>query len=84
MEIYRRKEDKDNFIEKAFKVCKVFKVKSLKAPKLDVPSKKTVYNPFCKGIRKTKKELQGAPALRRRKSTTAFTKNRNDDMKKPC
>ena len=52
------KEDKDNFIQKALKVCKVFKVKPLKTPKPDVPSKKTAYNLFCKDIRKTKKELQ--------------------------
>ena len=31
------KEDKDNFIQKALKVCKVFKVKPLKTPKPDVP-----------------------------------------------
>ena len=55
------KEDKDNFIQKAFKVCKVFKVKPLKTPRPDVPSKKTVYNLFCIDIRKTKKELQGVP-----------------------
>ena len=55
------KEDKDNIIEKALKVCKVFKVKPLRTPKPDVPSKKTVYNLFCKNIRKTKKELQGVP-----------------------
>ena len=55
------KDDKDNFIEKALKVCKVFKVKPLKTRKPDVPSKKTVYNLFCKDIRKTKKELQGVP-----------------------
>ena len=55
------KEDKDNFIQKAFKVCKVFKVTPLKTPKPDVPSKKTVYDLFCKGIQKTKKELQGVP-----------------------
>ena len=53
------KEDKDNFIQKAIKVCKVFKVKPLKTPKPDVPSKKTAYNLFCKEIRKTKKVLQG-------------------------
>ena len=52
------KEDKGNFIQKALKVCKIFKVKHLKTPKPDVPSKKTTYNPFCKDIRKTKKELQ--------------------------
>ena len=55
------KEDKENFIQKALKVCKVFKLKPLKAPKVDVPSKKTAYNLFCKDIRKTKKELQGVP-----------------------
>ena len=55
------KEDKDNFIQKAFKVAKVFKVKLLKIPKLYVPSKNTSYNLFCKDIRKTKKELQGLP-----------------------
>ena len=56
------KEDKDNFIQKAFKVCKVFKVKPLKTPRPDVPSKKkTAYNLFCKDIRKTEKELQGVP-----------------------
>ena len=53
------KEDKDNLIQKALKVCKVFKVKPLKTPRPDVPSKKTTYNLFCKDIRKTKKELQG-------------------------
>ena len=55
------KKDKDNFIQKALKVCKIFKVKPLKTPKLDVPSKKTAYNLFCKDIRETKKELQGVP-----------------------
>ena len=59
--IYRRKRDKDNFIQKAFKVCKVFKMKPLKIPKPDVPSKKTAYNLFRKDIRKIKKELQGVP-----------------------
>ena len=55
------KEDKDNFIQKALKVRKVFKVKPLKTPKPDIPSKKTAYNLFCKDIRKTKKELKGIP-----------------------
>ena len=55
------KKDKDNFIQKELKVCKVFKVKPLTTLKLDVPSKKTVYNLFCKDIRKTNKELQGVP-----------------------
>ena len=43
-------------------MCKVFKVKPLKTPKPDVPSKKTGYNLFCKDIWKIKKELQGVPA----------------------
>ena len=55
------KEDKDNFIQKEVRVCKVFKVKPLKTPRSDVPSKKTACNLFCKDIRKTKKELQGVP-----------------------
>ena len=55
------KDNKDNFIQKELKVCKVFKVKPLKTPRADVPSKKTAYNLFCKDIRKTKKELQGVP-----------------------
>ena len=61
MGIYRIKEDKNNFIQKALKVCKVFKVKPLKP---DVPSKKTAYNFFCKDIRKTKKELEGVPVFK--------------------
>ena len=56
------KENKDNFIQKALKVCKVFKVKPLKTPKLDAPSKETAGNQFCREIRKTNKELQGVPA----------------------
>ena len=49
------KEDKDSFIQKALKVCKVFRVKPLKTPRPDDPSKKTAYNLFCRDIRKTKK-----------------------------
>ena len=56
-EFTRGKEDKDNFIQNALKVCKVFKVKLLKTPKPDVPPKKTAYNLLCKYIQKTKKEL---------------------------
>ena len=52
-------DDKDSFIQKALKVCKTFKVKSLKTPKLDVPAKKKVYNLFCKDMQKTKEELKG-------------------------
>ena len=50
-----------NEIMKKLKVCKVFNVKLLKAPKSDFPSKKTAYNLFYKDIRKTKKELKGIP-----------------------
>ena len=60
-EFIEGKEDKDNFIQKALKVCKVFKVKPLMTPKPDVPSKKTAYNLFYREIQKTKKELQGVP-----------------------
>ena len=59
LEFTERKEDKDNFIQKALKVCKIFKVEPLKKLKPDVTSKKTAYNLFCKYIQKTKKELQG-------------------------
>ena len=55
------KEDKDDFIQKALKVCKVFKVKPLKTPKPDVPSRKKAYNLFCKDIQKIIKWLQGVP-----------------------
>ena len=41
-------EDNNSFIQKALKVCKTFKIKSLKTPKPDVPAKKTAYNMFCK------------------------------------
>ena len=51
--------DKDSFIQKALKVCKTFKVNCLKTPKLDVPAKKTAYNPFYKDIQETKVELKG-------------------------
>ena len=61
MEFTGVKVDKDNFIQKALKIRKFFKVKPLKTPRPDVPSKKTAYNLFCKDIRKTKKELQGVP-----------------------
>ena len=44
------KEDKGNFTQKAFKVCKVFKVKALKTPRPDAPSKKTAYNLFRKDV----------------------------------
>ena len=43
---------------------KVFKVKPLKTPWPNVPSKKTAYNLFHKDIRKLKKELQGVPVYK--------------------
>ena len=46
----RVEEEKDNFIQKELKVCKTFKVKSLKTPKRDVPAKKTAYNLFSKDM----------------------------------
>ena len=55
----RGKKNKDNFIQKVLTVCKVFKMKPLKTPNPDIPSKKTAYNLFCKDIWKTKKELKG-------------------------
>ena len=59
------KQDKDNFIQKALKVCKVFEVKSLKTPRSDVPSKNPAYNLLCKDIRKTKKECRVFLSLRK-------------------
>ena len=56
-----KEEDNTIFNQKALKVCKVFKVESLKIPKADVPSRKTAYNLFWKDIRKTETELQDAP-----------------------
>ena len=47
---FTRKENKDNFIQRAFKVCKVFKVKPLETPKTNAPSKKTTFNLFCTDI----------------------------------
>ena len=90
------KEDKDNFIQTALKVCKVFKVKPLKTPKPDAPSKKTAYNLFCKDIQKTKKELQGVPVSKtsaiiskewkkvKASEKKNFTKKRNNDIKRHC
>ena len=63
-EFTRGKKGKDNFIQKTFKVCKVFKVKPLITSRPDVPSKKTAYNLFCKDIQKIKKELQGVPVYK--------------------
>ena len=54
-------DDKDSFIQKALKVFKTFKVKSLKTPKLDVPAKKTAYDRLCDDTQETKKELKSVP-----------------------
>ena len=51
-------EDRDGFIQKALKVCKTFKVKSLKTPRLDLPAKNRAYNLFYEDMRETKEELQ--------------------------
>ena len=52
-------DDKDSFTQKELKICKTFKVKPLKTPKLDVPAKKTAYNLFYKDMRETNEELKG-------------------------
>ena len=92
-------ENKEGFIQKALKVFKTFKVKSLKRPKHDVPAKKTTYNLFFKDLQETK--LKGATISKASaiiskkwekvkvsdescKSTETFTKWINSDMKKFC
>ena len=57
-------DNKDSFIQKALKVCKFFKVNSLKASKLDVPTKKTAHNLFCKDMQETKQELKGVTVFK--------------------
>ena len=52
------KEDKDNIIEKALKVCKVFKVKPLRTPKPDVPSRRRHTICFAKTLEKLKKSYR--------------------------
>ena len=52
------KGDKDNFTEKTLKVCKIFKVKPLKTPKPDVPSKKTACNLLAKTFERLKKSCR--------------------------
>ena len=46
-------------MQKALELCKTFKVKSLKTPKLDVPPKKTAYKLFYKDMQE-EKELKDA------------------------
>ena len=48
-------EDDNSFMQKALKVCKAFKVKSVKPSKLDVSAKKTAYNFFTKICERQKK-----------------------------
>ena len=57
-EFTRGNEDQENFIQKSFKVCKAFKVKPLKTPRPDVPSKKTAYNLLCKTFERSKKSCR--------------------------
>ena len=52
------KRTKKTSFKRYLKCVKSLKVKPLKAPKLDVPSKKAIHNLLCKDIRKMKKELQ--------------------------
>ena len=93
------KEDQDNFIQKALKVYKIFKVNPLKAPRSDAPSKKTAYRLFCKDIRKIKKELQSLSVHKTRgiiskkwkkvigsekKMKKYKEKKKNNNMKRPC
>ena len=76
-------------------MCKTFKVKFLKIPRLKVPAKKTASNLFYKDIWETKKWLKGvtisqARAIISKKSNKVKAsekkstgKQRNDDMKGP-
>ena len=76
-------------------MCKNFKVKFLKIPRLKVPAKKTASNLFYKDIWETKKGLKGvtisqARAIISKKSNKVKAsekkstgKQRNDDMKGP-
>ena len=76
-------------------MCKTFKVKFLKIPRLKVPAKKTASNLFYKDIWETKKGLKGvtisqARAIISKKSNKVKAsekkstgKQRNDDMKGP-
>ena len=76
-------------------MCKKFKVKFLKIPRLKVPAKKTASNLFYKDIWETKKGLKGvtisqARAIISKKSNKvkasekkSTAKQRNDDMKGP-
>ena len=48
-------EGRDSIIQKALKVCKIFKVRSLNAPTLDIPLKKSTYNLFERIFKLTKK-----------------------------
>ena len=57
-------EDRDSFMQKALKVCKTFKVKSLKTPKLDKLPTKTaciLFYIYMEG----KKELNAAAVFER-------------------
>ena len=58
-EITRVKEDKDIFIQRTLKVCKVFKVKPLKIPKPDIPSKKTAMQSILQRHSKDQERVAG-------------------------
>ena len=63
-EYTRGEVEKDIFMEKVLEVFKVYKVKCLKKPKLDVPAKNTEYSLFSTNMRETKEELEGVTALK--------------------
>ena len=54
-------DEKDSFIQRALKMFKTFKIRSLKTPRFDVPAKKTAYKHFCKDMRETNEELKDVP-----------------------
>ena len=63
-EYTRGEVERDIFMEKVLEVFKVYKVKCLKKPKLDVPAKNTEYSLFSTNMRETKEELKGVTALK--------------------
>ena len=75
-------EDKDSLIQKTLKVFKTFKVKSLKAPKLDVSVKKIACNLVYKDMRETKEELKGVTVSEARAIISKEWKNIKASEKK--
>ena len=78
------KKDRESFIQKALKVCKTYKLNSLKRPKFDIPQRKTVYNLFYCDMQE-KKELKGATVCQANAIISRELKNvkgNNKEMKK--